>query len=141
MAGTQAQILQPQARQVFKVLKEWKISNPKLFQMSQASDEIEIRRRADGEATIQPQFLELGEILPAGLILAALLFIGLWPRGISDRINNEIGSRYERVDYVGLSQFTPACCLIEPGGEDSNQSSSNEGDEPTVEPLSPTTDH
>ena len=84
--------------------------------------------------------LELGEILPAGLILAALLFIGLWPRGISDRINTEIGPRYERVDYLGLSQFTPACCLVEPGGEDSNRTSPDELGVPVVKPLSPPTD-
>jgi NADH-quinone oxidoreductase subunit M len=85
--------------------------------------------------------LELGEILPAGLILAALLFIGLWPRGISDRINTEIGRRYEAVDFATLSKFTPACCLIEPGGEDSNQTSPNESDDPIVHPLSPSIDH
>lgn len=85
--------------------------------------------------------LQLGEILPAGLILAALLFIGLWPRGISDRINSEIGPRYERVDYVGLSAFTPACCLIEPGGEDANQSLPLGGPQSDAEPLSPPNDN
>ena len=68
-----------------------------------------------------------GEILPAGIILSALLLIGLWPRGISDRIDIEIGNRYEKVNFVALSQFTPACCL--PGGEvenkENNQSSPN----------------
>ena len=81
--------------------------------------------------------LELGEILPAGLILAALLFIGLWPRSISDRINSEIGRRYERLDFVTLSQFTPPCCLIEPGSAEANKSvPSNQ-----LSPPNPSTDH
>ena len=61
--------------------------------------------------------LSLGEILPAGLILAALLFIGLWPRGISDRIDVEIGQRYLHVDemideiqYEKDFQSLPPCC-------------------------------
>ena len=61
--------------------------------------------------------LSLGEILPAGLILAALLFIGLWPRGISDRIDFEIGQRYLHVDemideiqYEKDFQSLPPCC-------------------------------
>ena len=61
--------------------------------------------------------LNLGEIIPAGLILAALLFIGLWPRGISDRIDIEIGQRYFHVDemideiqYEKDFQSLPPCC-------------------------------
>ena len=62
-----------------------------------------------------------GEILPAGIILSVLLFIGLWPRGISERIDQEIGNRYQKIDFVTLSQFTPACCL--PGANVENNAS------------------
>lgn len=81
--------------------------------------------------------LNLGEILPAGLILAALLFIGLWPRGISDRIDVEIRQRYEAVDFATLSRFIPACCLEEAGNEDSNQTDPSESTVPVApsEPL------
>jgi len=84
--------------------------------------------------------LDLGEILPAGLILAALLFIGLWPRGISDRIDNEIRQRYEAVDFAALSRFIPACCLIEAGNEDSNQTEPNDVDIPIDHSVTPSPD-
>ena len=41
--------------------------------------------------------LRLHEIVPAGIILLALLFLGFWPRGISDRIDKEIETRYSSV--------------------------------------------
>ena len=41
--------------------------------------------------------LKLHEIVPAGIILLALLFLGFWPRGISDRIDTEIETRYSSV--------------------------------------------
>ena len=69
--------------------------------------------------------LKPSEIIPAGIILSALLFLGLWPRGVSDRIDQEISERYEKIDFAALSQFTPACCLPSPSGFDLdyNQSS------------------
>jgi NADH-quinone oxidoreductase subunit M len=56
--------------------------------------------------------LSPSEIFPAGIILVALLFLGLWPRGVSDRIDQEIGSRYQKMNIVSLSKFTPECCLL-----------------------------
>jgi NADH-quinone oxidoreductase subunit M len=69
--------------------------------------------------------LKSAEIIPAGIILSALLFLGLWPRGVSDRIDQEIGARYEKIDFAALSQFTPACCLPNADGVDleNNQTS------------------
>jgi len=84
--------------------------------------------------------LNLGEILPAGLILAALLFIGLWPRGISDRIDVEIRQRYEQVDFAALSRLLPACCLIEASDEDSNQTGPIDSDLPVDQSVTPSTD-
>ena len=37
------------------------------------------------------------EIIPAALILSALLLIGLWPSSISERIDSEIGARYSHM--------------------------------------------
>ena len=76
--------------------------------------------------------LGLTEALPAGLILAALLFLGLWPRGISDRINKEITDRYEKVDHASLSRFLPPCCLVPQGGEESNQTTPAQESPPVV---------
>ena len=84
--------------------------------------------------------LNLGEILPAGLILAALLFIGLWPRGISDRIDVEIRQRYEKVDFAALSRFLPACCLIEESNEDFNQTVPIDADIPDDNSVTPSPD-
>ena len=65
--------------------------------------------------------LSLSEILPAGIIFSALLFIGLWPRGISDRIDQEINSRYSQLSSE-QSMSLPPCCLLEKGDLENNQS-------------------
>jgi NADH-quinone oxidoreductase subunit M len=58
--------------------------------------------------------LQRFEILPASLILCALLYLGLWPLSISDRIDREITSRYEHLNS-DHSSFRPSCC---PDNED-----------------------
>ncbi len=51
------------------------------------------------------------EILPASLILGALLLIGLWPLSISSRIDREIDKKYS---YPGTSSLSkPACCPVD----------------------------
>lgn len=85
--------------------------------------------------------LKPAEIIPAGIILSALLFLGLWPRGVSDRIDQEIGTRYEKIDFAALSQFTPACCLpnAEGVGLDNNQTSYDSLQKSL--PVKPISDH
>ena len=85
--------------------------------------------------------LSPAEIIPAGIILSALLFLGLWPRGVSDRIDQEIGTRYEKIDFAALSQFTPACCLpnAEGVGLDNNQTSYDSLQKSL--PVKPISDH
>ena len=65
--------------------------------------------------------LSFSEILPAGLIMCALLFLGLWPRGISDRIDQEISSRYSQLTS-DASMSLPPCCLLKEGDLENNQS-------------------
>jgi NADH-quinone oxidoreductase subunit M len=55
--------------------------------------------------------LNLVELLPAGLLVAALLLLGLWPRTISDRVNAEIGNRYQAFES-SVPGSLPACCAI-----------------------------
>ena len=85
--------------------------------------------------------LKPAEIIPAGIILSALLFLGLWPRGVSDRIDQEISARYEKVNFAALSQFTPACCLPNANGVDldNNQTSYDSLQESL--PVKPISDH
>lgn len=83
---------------------------------AQSTDELNEQEKQKSIADLCP-----GEILPAGIILSVLLFIGLWPRGISERIDHEIGNRYQKIDFATLSQFTPACCL--PGADVENNAS------------------
>jgi hypothetical protein len=68
--------------------------------------------------------LSFSEILPAGVILSALLFLGLWPRGISDRIDQEIDSRYSQLRSEQTMSLPP-CCLLENGDSENNQSLSS----------------
>ncbi|MDG0964574.1 MAG: NADH-quinone oxidoreductase subunit M [Opitutales bacterium] len=85
--------------------------------------------------------LKPAEIIPAGIILSALLFLGLWPRGVSDRIDQEISARYEKVNFAALSQFTPTCCLPNANGVDldNNQTSYDSLQESL--PVKPISDH
>ena len=55
--------------------------------------------------------LNLSELLPAGLLVAALLLLGLWPRTISDRVNGEIGNRYQAFESVEPGSL-PSCCAL-----------------------------
>ena len=52
------------------------------------------------------------ELLPASLILSALLLIGFWPQSISTRIDQEIDRRYSSLDGI-MSQGRPACCPVD----------------------------
>lgn len=54
--------------------------------------------------------LSISEILPAGLILIALLWIGLWPKTISPGIDLEVQHRYEEARKVVSAGSTPPCC-------------------------------
>ena len=64
--------------------------------------------------------LNLTEMIPASVILIALLWIGLWPRTISPRIDAEIESRYERAEKIASRNSILPCCPI----NDSNGSKS-----------------
>ena len=67
--------------------------------------------------------LKYSEILPASIILVPLLFLGLWPKGTSQRIDNEIKIRYSVLDSSGIGSLPP-CCLVNKteSYSDSNQS-------------------
>ena len=52
------------------------------------------------------------EIIPAALILSALLLIGLWPSSISERIDSEIGVRYSHKESKSLYS-KPSCCPVD----------------------------
>lgn len=78
----------------------------KIF-FGQESEELEKHAK---ESTISD--LSRAEIIPASLILAALLFIGLWPASISDRINNEISDRYSHLQ-VKSTFSKPSCCPVD----------------------------
>ena len=90
--------------------------------------------------------LNLGEVIPAGLILVALLFIGLWPRGISDRIDVEIGQRYFHVDemideiqYEKDFQSLPPCC--QPNAFNTETNGTHSLINPSGQNLNPPVDH
>jgi NADH-quinone oxidoreductase subunit M len=67
--------------------------------------------------------LKYSEILPASIILIPLLFLGLWPKATSERIDNEINIRYSELDSSGVASLPPCCPVnkTEPYN-DSNQS-------------------
>jgi NADH-quinone oxidoreductase subunit M len=66
--------------------------------------------------------LSLSEMVPALLILIALLWIGLWPRTISPRIDAEIESRYESLESHMAETSRPSCC---PSPDEKSSSSSS----------------
>ena len=68
--------------------------------------------------------LSFSEILPASLILSALLFLGLWPRWISERIDQEISTRYSQLTATQTMSLPP-CCLLKEGDFENNQSLSS----------------
>lgn len=49
------------------------------------------------------------EILPASFLLVALLFIGLWPISISQRIDEDINQKYNPM-FSDSSLAKPSCC-------------------------------
>jgi NADH-quinone oxidoreductase subunit M len=53
--------------------------------------------------------LKYSEILPASIILIPLLFLGLWPKATSERIDNEINIRYSESDSSGVASLPPCC--------------------------------
>ena len=57
--------------------------------------------------------LSLGEIVPASLILIPLLFLGLWPRGISQGIDTNISDRYELLEKGDSNYGLPECCPVD----------------------------
>ena len=50
------------------------------------------------------------------ILKLGLLFLGLWPRGIFDRVNREVLLRYESLNHLSEpgSQLAP-CCLPQNG--------------------------
>ena len=56
--------------------------------------------------------LKLIEMIPAGVILIALLWIGLWPRTISPSIDREIQYRYQSMDNSSSRNSLPPCCPV-----------------------------
>ena len=56
--------------------------------------------------------LKLIEMIPAGVILIALLWIGLWPRTISPSIDREIQYRYQSMENSSSRNSLPPCCPV-----------------------------
>ncbi|MBD37301.1 MAG: NADH-quinone oxidoreductase subunit N [Opitutae bacterium] len=57
--------------------------------------------------------LSLAETIPAVLILLPLMFIGLWPKGISEGIDTSITKRYELLEKGGSNYGLPSCCPVD----------------------------
>lgn len=57
--------------------------------------------------------LSLAETIPAVLILLPLMFIGLWPKGISEGIDTGITKRYELLEKGGSNYGLPSCCPVD----------------------------
>lgn len=79
--------------------------------------------------------LEATEVVPAVLLLAALLWIGFWPRSISDTVHREVTAP-ERfiVSKAGTTAGLPACCALgrsSVAGDDANVT----GEIPVVIPV------
>ena len=67
------------------------------------------------------------EIIPAALIVIPLLILGVWPRTISQRVDQEIQGRFYSVDQATHIHFTPPCCLL----------SENNGSQPSLSSPAP----
>ena len=65
--------------------------------------------------------LSRSEIVPASLLVAALLLLGLWPRSISERVDVETIDRYSAFEAwkSGESGALPACCAHGAGAVES----------------------
>lgn len=57
--------------------------------------------------------LSFAETIPAVLILLPLMFIGLWPKGISEGIDTNITKRYELLEKGGSNFGLPSCCPVD----------------------------
>tara|TARA_B100001248_G_C27380754_1_gene456814 strand:- start:471 stop:2117 length:1647 start_codon:yes stop_codon:yes gene_type:complete len=57
--------------------------------------------------------LSFAETIPAVLILLPLVFIGLWPKGISEGIDISITKRYELLEKGGSNYGLPSCCPVD----------------------------
>ena len=57
--------------------------------------------------------LTFTETIPAVLILLPLIFIGLWPKGISEGIDTSISKRYELLEKGGSNYGLPSCCPVD----------------------------
>ena len=57
--------------------------------------------------------LSLGEIVPAALILIPLLFIGLWPKSISQGIDTNVSQRYQLLENGDNNYGLPSCCPVD----------------------------
>jgi len=76
--------------------------------------------------------LDLMEMVPASLLVAALLLLGLWPRTISDRVDGEIGNRYQSFES-SVSEGLPACCAL--GADEQKVQEETETNDTAVEPI------
>ena len=57
--------------------------------------------------------LSIAEVVPASLILVPLLFIGLWPKGISQGIDINVSNRYEILEKGNSNYGLPSCCPVD----------------------------
>ena len=77
--------------------------------------------------------LSVTEMIPAGVLVSALLFLGLWPKGISERVNHEIHLRYDSSSSLsGRNSQLPPCCLA--GKDQEGKESVSPVDRTTLEP-------
>ena len=77
--------------------------------------------------------LSVTEMIPAGVLVSALLFLGLWPKGISERVNHEIHLRYDSSSSLsGRTSQLPPCCLA--GKDQEGKGSVSPEDRTTLEP-------
>ena len=57
--------------------------------------------------------LSIDEIIPASLILVPLLFLGLWPKGVSEGIDANISARYQILENGEGGYGLPSCCPVD----------------------------
>ena len=57
--------------------------------------------------------LSIDEIIPASLILIPLLFLGLWPKGVSEGIDSNISKRYQILENGDGGYGLPSCCPVD----------------------------
>ena len=57
--------------------------------------------------------LSVDEVIPASLILVPLLFLGLWPKGVSEGIDANISARYQILENGEGGYGLPSCCPVD----------------------------